>query len=384
MTPTLAYRSADLEVRHVPAGDGRRHVVTFDPWHADLTLDRPAFGEAFLAKEGIAATHVLTRGNDWYQYPELFEALAAARATTAGAERVVTYGSSMGAYAAIRFIDAVGAHGALALSPQYSVDPRKAPFEDRWGQAQRAIRFVDAIDGPVRSGCVPTIVYDPRSIDRLHVARFRDDIPIAEIRIPHAGHPATTYALEAGLLRQMLFDLLDDTLDVRATEAALRARRGTLPLYFSLLADAQPTWRPRTSVALARRAAEMAPKSAVAHHYLAMRLAAAGAYAEAGTAHRASIALARDPVFLSAYSATLRAAGDLPAALAAAREAEAVFPTSVDLKYRTAEILAAQGDHEGVLRSFRELAAMDPRNRTYRKRLRRAVWAARWRRLARR
>ena len=64
----ILYRSDRLEVRRVAAGDGRRQVVTFDSYHEPLGMDRPGFGEAFFQNEGITAIHVMSHGNDWFQY----------------------------------------------------------------------------------------------------------------------------------------------------------------------------------------------------------------------------------------------------------------------------------------------------------------------------
>jgi hypothetical protein len=106
------YRSRDLLVRRVAAADMRRQVVTFDHYHGEDHFDRLAFGEAYLAANGIGAVHVLSRGNDWFHHADMDRALAAVHEAVAGAERVLAYGSSMGGYGAIRFADAIGAHAA--------------------------------------------------------------------------------------------------------------------------------------------------------------------------------------------------------------------------------------------------------------------------------
>ncbi len=127
------FRSAELLVR-----DLRRHasaccVVTFEPNTDNRTLDRPGFGEVFFDINSIDAIHVIPRNNDWYQYPEIVEACHRVRELTACYPHVVAYGQSMGGYGAIRLGGRVGAHLALAISPQFSIDPAVRPLRTALG-----------------------------------------------------------------------------------------------------------------------------------------------------------------------------------------------------------------------------------------------------------
>jgi hypothetical protein len=124
------YRSHDLLVRGRTGYETPFCVVTFDSFTDRRTLDREGFGEAFFASRGVNAVHVLSRDNDWYLLPDIELALEAAAKATASFDRVSAYGSSMGAYAAIRLGGLAGASTAIALSPQFSIDPRLVPFED--------------------------------------------------------------------------------------------------------------------------------------------------------------------------------------------------------------------------------------------------------------
>ena len=112
------YRSNNILVRSAVINDRDPVVVTFEHYDIGKGFDRFGFGEQFLLSQGISAVHVLGSGNDWYQYDDIFDALGAVRAVTADARRTITYGSSMGGYAAVRLADASGADAVLALSPQ--------------------------------------------------------------------------------------------------------------------------------------------------------------------------------------------------------------------------------------------------------------------------
>ncbi len=125
------YRSADLLVRARIGFDAPYCVVTFHSYTDNRTLDRDGFGEAFFVSRSVNAIHILSRDNDWYLLPDIDRALEAASGAAKSFDRVTTYGSSMGAFAAIRLGRLAGATTAIALSPQFSLDPRVVPFEDR-------------------------------------------------------------------------------------------------------------------------------------------------------------------------------------------------------------------------------------------------------------
>ncbi len=365
--PRVLFQSAEVLVRHVPAADASRHVVTFDCYHDGRTLDRPGFGETFFRDHGITATHVLTRDNDWFQHPEMAEATAAIRAATAGAAAVLAYGSSMGAYAAVRFADAVGAGQALALSPQYSIDPAKTPFERRWGQDRRRLRFLPGLDGPIRSAVRPVVAYDPHGPDRAHADRIAADTPIIRLAVPHGGHPVGSLLSEAGLLTGIVMQALEGALDPADTIQAIRARRRSLSAYFGALASRQPASRPRLAVALAERAVQLAPERPDTHHALALRLSAAGRFAEAVTAHEQAAAMERHPGYLMDFSRALHAAGDTPAALAIAHEVRAAWPRHGGVHHWISDLLRAQADLTGAHHFAQHAVALDPANELYRR-----------------
>ncbi len=380
MTAQTLYESRDLLVRHVPAAVAARHVVTFDCYHDDRTLARPGFGEEYFARHRIGATHLLSRDNDWFQYPELPDALAVMRAAASGAGSVLAYGSSMGAYAAVRFGEAAGATAALALSPQYSIDPAKTPFERRWGQDRRRLRPLPALDGPIRSRIRPVVAYDPHGMDRPHADRIAQDTPIQRLRLPFAGHPVGSYLQEAGLLQGLVMGALDGTLDVAAAERAARAARRKLAIYHGVLAERQPRSRPRWAVALAQRAVALDPGRPEGHHALAMRLSAADRHAEALEVHRQVAALERHPAYLMDYCIALTRAGDSAGAIAMAHEIKTAWPQHAGIHNTIADLLRARRDLPGALRFAERALALDPANELYQRAV--AVLRARLRPLA--
>lgn len=277
------FRSDDVVVRRVPAGPSDRWVVTFDHYAIGPGFDRPGFGEAYLRSEGISAIHVMGRAEDWYQYPDMAAALATVRAATTGAERVVTYGSSMGAYAALRFADAVGATDVLALSPQYSIDPKVAPQELRWTQDAKRIQWRPELGGPMSCSARPIIIFDPTGPDRWHGERIEQDLNCRAIRLPYTAHPVTTYLGDVSLLGPLLRNVLAGDFDPRSFQREARRRRARNGIYLGELAAAQPPRKASTALALARRAVEVSPGNYHAQVSLARLLSRGGRHEEALT-----------------------------------------------------------------------------------------------------
>ena len=349
--PLTLFRSDDLIVRSVPVeGDGDRVVVTFESYTDNRSLDRPGFGEAFLTAYGASAIHVICRDNVWYQLPELGAALAVVAKATRGTRRVMTYGTSMGGYAAVRFADRVGAQVALALSPQYSIDPAKTPFETRWRPAASRIRFMPELDGPIRSHARTIVGYDPTSVDGRHVEMIEADIPTDRLRVHYAGHSAPALLQEAGLLKDLVFSALDDTVDIGLIERTLRDKRRTSSIYYSELAYRQRPERARFAIDLARRAAELNPTNDIPLKALALRLAKVGEYPEAIRLFDRMLDLSyRNVDHLMPFSRLLEAGGEVGRAIDLGVEALARTPPTVGNLNWVARLLRREGRYREAL-----------------------------------
>jgi len=362
------FRSQRRLVRGTDLSSFDRCVVTFDSYSEELRFELKGFGEEFFASHGIAAIHVLSRENDWYQHEEMADIVAAVRRATRGVGRIMTYGSSMGGYAAIRFAEALGAHAALALSPQYSVDGAKVPFERRWREEGRRIRYRDEIDGPIRARMRPVIAFDPTGVDRLHVDRIAADIDIIRVSVPFSGHPVGTTLSEARLLTPLVLRTLDGTLDAEALAREFRARRSSLANYFGELARRQPPVRPRLRIALARRGVALAPDHPLPQHLLAAALTDAGELEEALPIHRRIVdEMERRPVYVLGFSDALLRAGRYDEAVEMVGRSVAAAPDTAWFHRLLAHVHDVRGDLAGALASIRRASTLDPANREYRR-----------------
>ncbi len=359
------YRDEDLIVRMVPQGRMRRWVVTFEMHVTERQPERRAFGERFLRRIGMSAIHVLARGNHWYNYPGTPHALHAIRTALdeAGARRIVTYGSSMGAYAAIRFAPSIRATGILALSPQYSIDRAIMPEEDRWQDEARDIVWQADLAGPLLP-CAPTVVvYDPRDADARQVARIAQDIPIIPILAPYVGHPATAFMAQQKLVEPMLDSLLRNRFNPVAAQATVKQALKTSSTYLTGLARHQPRHRTALAIRLARHALSLAAEAdrPPVHHALAQLLSRAGAHDEA-IAHAAIAVEAseRNLGYLFPFGEVLLAAGRIEETKAIAEEMMARAGHRSEAHALLGMALQAGGDTAGARKCLMRAAALNP------------------------
>ena len=314
---TEVFRSSELAVRAVREFGSPACVVTFDSYSDDRSLDRRGFGEEFLRSRSIDAIHFVSRENDWYQYPEMPAVTAAVAELVKGYARVVAYGSSMGGYAAIRFGGLTGASVALAISPQFSVDPRCVRFERRWRYDSERIDFT--LERTLTAPFVKTayIVYDPRDADRRHAELFRRRTRVIGVPLANVGHPATGALAEAGLLSELMLDVIADRFDAGELARRMSLEQKTTPQFYLVMS--QRARSVRAQVAYAGKAAAMAPNhfGLIAHH--ASLLAARGRFAEAEIAFaRASALMPDSPFLLYKLTEFHEQRGDLKSAIEAA------------------------------------------------------------------
>lgn len=295
MKSTILFASDNLLVRHVSVGGPDLCYVTFASYTDDRVLDRPGFGEAFFRSRGVDAVHVLSRDNDWYQYPEWDDAVTAIAATTAEYRQVVAYGSSMGGFAALHYGASCGAHLGIAISPQYSVDPEIVPFEDRWLADVARIRFRRDETRPLPR---QYIVYDPMDPnDRRHFELFSARSPSIGLPAMHGGHPAGSFILETQMFTPLFDGALTGEIDPAAYAAAMRSRRRQSGQYLYTLSVRTAARRSAQKIALARMAADVSGEP-VYISYLATLLDQAGELVEAARYHRLALQLAPDQLHI--------------------------------------------------------------------------------------
>jgi tetratricopeptide (TPR) repeat protein len=228
-------RSADLSVDFIRSNPpSRKLVVTFTEL-GNRILNDYGFGGAFLAKNGFDIIAIKSSRDDWHinlgedcmpSILAFLDCLPEPYLTRA------TYGSSMGAYASIRYAKILGAHAALAISPQFDISG-----DPRWSKHTSRIGMLPAItQNEVSNVCNYVLVYDPVNPDELQTNKFVQVIPNMKlIKLPHSGHPSGPVLSETGVLKPLALAILSGRYPMDWSQEYKRMR-GRSPTYLFNLA----------------------------------------------------------------------------------------------------------------------------------------------------
>jgi hypothetical protein len=283
----VLFEDAEIRIDHFRRATGSAVlVITFDPL-AQLAA-QPHYGAAFLRKEAVDIVAVRRKSENFYQplSREAFTDLV--RPLLAGRERVVVYGSSLGAYAALYFgRDLPGAH-VVASSPRVSVHPR---FGVPAWQKRVAFRHA-AFDADSPAQCRAFIAYDNRDAkDRLYVEQeLLPQFPAAEVlTVPYSGHPSNHFLSEVGFIAPFMRSVLAGTPRPRLD----RRRKARSPSYLLALGQAcMARGKRRWAEALLQRSLGLYADNMVTHRTLGELYLQQGRWPEARAALEQALRLA--------------------------------------------------------------------------------------------
>ncbi len=256
-TRELIYSSSNMEVYFISFDESKAIFVS---WAFRNPIPMITFGEEFFVKYRLNAILVTSKGLHWYQYPDLEEALKAIRNVTQDFDRVISYGTSMGAYAAVRYSADILADIVIAFSPQYSVDRSIVPFEKRWHDDASFIEAEFGFlweDKKISDSAKIGIFYDSLDSDRGHANLYRagrDNIELVDIMC--SGHRTIRVFSETRQLTQLLLGSADGSVDFKEARRGVRQKRresGTYLRQMSRLLDAKGWPGPKILIDEARK-----------------------------------------------------------------------------------------------------------------------------------
>ncbi len=237
-------------------------LVTFETHQSigALSADARPLGWDMVNALGWSHLCLVSDGDTWFRDPAVYGYFD--RLIDDGFfedfEQVIFYGAGPCGYAAAAFSVAAPGAKVVALSPQATLDPRVAEWDNRY-LAMRRTSFSD------RYGYAPDmldaaaeafILYDPENdLDAMHAALFTRP-NVTQFRMRFMGPQ-----LEAGLMRlSILFRILAQVsagkLDRAALATLYRARRNDGGYQYNLLQKLKADARPYLTVLLARKVLE--------------------------------------------------------------------------------------------------------------------------------
>ncbi|MEI4262397.1 phosphoadenosine phosphosulfate reductase [Roseovarius sp. D0-M9] len=242
--------------------DKKTLLVTFETHQgiADLSRDLQPLGWDMVKALGWSHLCLVSDGDTWFRDKAVYGYFD--RLVDDGFfedfDQVIFYGAGPCGYAAAAFSVAAPGAQVVALSPQATLDPRMAEWDDRY-RGMRRTSFTD------RYGYAPDmldaaaeafVIYDPEDhLDAMHAALFaRKNVTLFRMRFMGPE-------LEKALMRlQILFRILAQVsagkLDRTALARLFRARRHDGGYQFSLLERLKSGQRRYLIVLLARKVLE--------------------------------------------------------------------------------------------------------------------------------
>lgn len=176
--------------------------------------------------------------NEWYQYRDLPKALSILHAFASAWSRTVTYGSSMGGYAALRFAAVVGAKSSIAVGPQYSPRSIVIAEESRFDTIIAQTEFLYEDSHRLSASVDNYVIYDPLlKIEERHVVEYQKDANLVPIRIPCGGHTPTIVLAQCGMLSEFILQLVAGTFCASRFRNAFRRARASSAEYWNELLD---------------------------------------------------------------------------------------------------------------------------------------------------
>lgn len=224
----------------------------FDPARTDF--QKPNFS-VFYEKLGVSQIIVLTKKNDWFLNSDLTELLKTCSKEASAYKNVTCYGFSMGGYGAMIFSGAVRANRVALISPQFSIDRAKVPFEHRWHGASAIDFSLESFDDRIAQDAAGFVVFDPNhEEDSRQAGMILKKAPKwTPIRLWHSQHPASKFLVETATLSAFGQALLGPSPTRFGLEKIYRKARGRSPSYLTYLAEATAKRRPAIALEATRR-----------------------------------------------------------------------------------------------------------------------------------
>jgi len=204
-------------------GTSGRSVVSFSGVGLRMgglpEMQREEFGRSAGEAGDPTVVFVIDRTRSWYNrvFDQVVDVL---RADLRGGGEIATLGNSMGGFAAFRMAQALpNCSRAIAFSPQYAVNPRHMPRQEkRWEQHRAAIimhHIAHALEAetarPDTSGTSYWAFFGINKLpDLAHMAAFRAlGLPNAHaVCLDECGHDVAAIMRKAGALGPLLANLL--------------------------------------------------------------------------------------------------------------------------------------------------------------------------------
>jgi tetratricopeptide (TPR) repeat protein len=256
------FDSPELHVKFVPAPEASRDLfVTFTSRNGGKA-NKKGFGEAYFVKRGYSALHFVAQRNHWWQVEDMAAGIAAAKHVLESHDRRITYGASMGAHGALVHSKAIGADRVLALSPQFAINNRKAPWMAAWAQDTANVSELFQMEYGLSRTAEIFVVYDPLdTFDIQHAREIRNVREVKELYLGFAGHSTAMALANVRQLSPLVLSMASDQPAMGIVAGYRAGRRRDLGAYMRAQSVTQKAGKAVLSYGIGRQAQALADEA---------------------------------------------------------------------------------------------------------------------------
>ena len=233
----LPYDDDDLQIVCLEGRGADILVITFSslgmfkPGGMTMADGHVFWGRQLIEKSGMSAIGFVAKRPHWFMTRGMFGAINAAKVRTARYRHVVSYGSSMGGFAALKYSLALGCTSAIACGPQSTLEREALPALDHRYQHYfhgDLHRDMDIKSQDVCEGAY--LIFDPFcSLDGMHAAKIKAQAPqVGLVPAYFAGHECVRIFASTEIATQLIN--LGTTTDLSGLRAFTRKVRRRAPV----------------------------------------------------------------------------------------------------------------------------------------------------------
>jgi tetratricopeptide (TPR) repeat protein len=186
------------------------------------------WGQKFVEAKDLEAYGFVAKKNNWFPQKSIKAALS--QGVFRPTKPIITYGHSLGGYAALKYSAALGAASVISGAPQYSINPKIVPTDKRFsGDYDSILNEGMEISAEDLAGNI-VIVVDPQyALDELHLSLIRNSCGKAKIDIlpvRYIGHGVMDVLVNQNLISNLMTtSITEETLRTCSVEARRLKRR---------------------------------------------------------------------------------------------------------------------------------------------------------------
>lgn len=212
MEKQIIFEDDHIRAIHLP-GTSATLVISF----GDLITRAKGLSinaEKSLQKYNYAVIGIMPKQKSWFPASSMQVLMQHLRPLLDQYQRVVAYGGSMGAYAAIKYSNVLGLQRVVAMVPQYSINPDEVDdrrYTDFFDPALHSDMRIEKQD--TRAECEYIVIYDPYyAEDSENFNKIQEVLPqLHSLKLPYTGHDVIAVLANSALLHDFIERDYDET-----------------------------------------------------------------------------------------------------------------------------------------------------------------------------